>query len=91
MSKDYTIPVYKSFKSIKEKNDFSFPYIFEKYFDGVRCYIKKCENNIEIFDTKNVKILSCSHIIENSVIKEFFSSYPNGVLEGDLISTDSKS
>lgn len=91
MSTDYTIPVFKTFKSTKEKNNFSFPYIFERCYDGVRCYIKKCEDTISIFDTKNTKINTCSHIEDNPIVKEFFSAYPNGVLEGDLINVDGNS
>lgn len=84
----FTFPSPTSFEKAKEKNIVDFPYIAEPFLNGIKCYIRKIEDCIHILNQKHEIISTCPHILETKTVINFFEKYPEGILEGELYSTD---
>lgn len=70
------------------KDSLSFPIYSQRKLDGIRCIVRKEDNEI-VGRTRNGKVIECIPHITDS-LKGFFMAYPHAVLDGELYNHEYK-
>lgn len=88
--KKFEVSLADKYPDRQEKGKLDFPYIGEPKLDGLRCYIQLIDGEIVMKSRNHKEYKSCPHIKSNPIVKRFFETYPEGILDGELYNHELK-